>query len=125
MKKIIAACLLAFFSVSAFAGKQAFTEDLYKQYQENGDVFLVDVYATWCPTCKKQQKIIKQYLDENPESDLKVLIVDYDDQKKWVSHFRAPRQSTLLLYKGSEQLWFSVAETSKKKIFAKLAAAEQ
>jgi hypothetical protein len=25
--------------------------------------------------------------------------------------FRAPRQSTFVLYKGNQQVWFSVAET--------------
>jgi hypothetical protein len=51
--------------------------------------------------------------------------VDYDEQKEWVTHFRAPRQSTLLLYKGKEQLWFSVAETNKSKIFTQLKQADK
>ncbi len=126
MKKLISVLLLAFFSASSFAAdKQAFTEELYKQYKENGETYLIDVFAPWCPTCKKQSKVIEQYFSENPDSKIKVLVVDYDNQKKWVSHFRAPRQSTLLIYKGSEQLWFSVAETNKDRIFALFASVEK
>ncbi len=125
MKKLIAACFIALLSFSASAQKQPFTETLYKQYQDSDSVFLVDVYATWCPTCKKQSQIIDQYFADNPDSKIQVLVVDYDDQKEWVSHFRAPRQSTLLLYKGNEQLWFSVAETNKNKIFTQLKQADK
>lgn len=125
MKKVIAACFIALLSFSASAQKQPFNESLYQQYQESGTVFLVDVFATWCPTCKKQSQIIDQYFAENPDSKIRVLVVDYDDQKEWVTHFRAPRQSTLLLYKGKEQLWFSVAETNKSKIFTQLKQADK
>lgn len=125
MKKIIVTCFLALLSFTASAQKQPFNETLYQQYQDSEQVYLVDVFATWCPTCKKQSKIIDQYFSENPDSKIKVLVVDYDDQKEWVTHFRAPRQSTLLLYKGEKQLWFSVAETSKDKIFTQLKQAEK
>lgn len=125
MKKIIITCFLALLSFTASAQKQPFNETLYQQYQDSEQIYLVDVFATWCPTCKKQSKIIDQYFSENPDSKIEVLVVDYDDQKEWVTHFRAPRQSTLLLYKGEKQLWFSVAETSKDKIFTQLKQAEK
>lgn len=125
MKKIIITCFLTILSFTASAQKQPFNETLYQQYQDSEQIYLVDVFATWCPTCKKQSKIIDQYFSENPDSKIEVLVVDYDDQKEWVTHFRAPRQSTLLLYKGEKQLWFSVAETSKDKIFTQLKQAEK
>jgi thiol-disulfide isomerase/thioredoxin len=108
-------------SVSANAAdfaKAPFEKELFDKLQANGEVVLVDVYAPWCPTCKKQQKVIGQYFSANPESKVKVLVVDYDNQTEWVKYFKAPRQSTLYLYKNGEQKWFSVAETRKAKIFA-------
>lgn len=92
--------------------KEHFTEARYNELRESGAVFLVDVYATWCPVCAKQQDVLVTYGKNNPELNLAVLVVDYDTDKEWVRHFRAPRQSTLLLYAGEEQLWFSVAETN-------------
>lgn len=125
MKKLIVTCFAVLLSFTASAQRQPFTETLYQQYQNSDEVYLVDVFATWCPTCKEQSKIIDQYFKENPESNIKVLVVNYDDQKDWVSYFHAPRQSTLLLYKGTEKLWFSVAETSKDKIVSHLRQAEK
>lgn len=49
---------------------------------------------------------------------LHILEVNFDQDKAAVKRFRAPRQSTLLLYRGEEQLWFSVAETRQEAIFA-------
>ena len=79
---------------------------------------LVDVNAPLCPTCKKQGAIINSWIEQHPDKTLHVLAVDFDSRKDLVAQFRAPRQSTLLLYKDGEQLWFSVAETRESVISA-------
>lgn len=100
--------------------KEAFTPERFAELQEAGEFVLVDVFATWCPTCAQQQKVLKQFREEHPLARVHMLQVDFDDQKEWVTHFKAPRQSTLILFKGEERLWFSVAQTDKDKIFAAL-----
>jgi thiol-disulfide isomerase/thioredoxin len=94
----------------AFAS-EAFTWERFDSLQAEGKTVLVDVAADWCPTCRKQETVIKNWQADNPEQDLPVLRVDFDTQKDLVTHFRAPRQSTLLIYRNNQQLWFSVAET--------------
>lgn len=112
ISKFVVAGALAMTALWAHAlEKEAFTEERYNQLRDDGEVFLIDVYATWCSTCKAQQEILKQFQAENPEAALTILEVDFDDDKKWVRHFRAPRQSTLVLYRGEDQQWFSVGET--------------
>lgn len=93
------------------ANKEVFTQSRFEALQAANKVILVDVYATWCPTCKKQQQILGRFQAEHPKSEFYLLVVDFDQDKEWVRHFRAPRQSTLLLYVGDKQHWFSVAET--------------
>ncbi|MCH8536993.1 MAG: thioredoxin family protein [Alkalimonas sp.] len=100
--------------------KQPFSEDVFRQAQADNKLVLIDVYATWCPTCRRQQNVLNDYFAQYPDSDLLVLEVDYDQQKDWVTYFKAPRQSTLALYRGEEQLWFSVAQTRQRTIFAEL-----
>ena len=78
------------------------------------------MFATWCPTCAKQQKAIAAYVEANPDTKFHVLVVDFDENKDIVRQLRAPRQSTLLLYKGNEQFWFSVAESRPEVIAAEL-----
>jgi thiol-disulfide isomerase/thioredoxin len=104
-------------SISVFAlESEPFSEARFKELQAKNQLILVDVSATWCPTCKKQKAIFSDYQRENPDSGLHILNVDFDKQKEWVTFFKAPRQSTLVLYSGSEKVWFSVAETRKEKI---------
>lgn len=115
MKKIlilISLALLPILSLSTIAAnKEAFTQERFETLRAAGKVILVDVYATWCPTCKKQQQALGRFQAENPDAEFHLLVVDFDKDKEWVRHFRAPRQSTLLLYVGDKQHWFSVAET--------------
>ncbi|MCA1733313.1 MAG: thioredoxin family protein [Acidobacteria bacterium] len=113
-------------AAGASAGeKTSFTKERFESLQSKGELVLIDVHASWCPTCAKQQEILSSFKAKHPDVPLHVLTVDFDDQKEWVKHFRAPRQSTLLLYRGEEQVWFSVAETRSDVIFEKLLKAAE
>lgn len=102
-----------------------FTEERFEALQERGALILVDVHADWCPTCKSQQKVLDAFRAEHPDVPLHVLKVDFDEQKKWVRHFEAPRQSTLILYRGEEQVWFGVAENRRDVIFRRILSAAE
>lgn len=97
--------------------KEPFSQERFDALRAKGELVLVDVFADWCSTCAKQQDILQSYVDQHPEVDLHILEVNYDEDKDVVRQLRAPRQSTLLLYKGEKQHWYSVAETNKDVIF--------
>ena len=118
---VVAICLVL--SASVRAASDPFTVERFEALQAEDALILVDVHAKWCPTCAQQTKILEEYRAQRPDVELYWLKVDFDNQKKWVKHFRAPRQSTLLLYRGEEKLWFSVAETRAEKVFEALDAA--
>lgn len=101
---------------------EPFTEAKFNTLKKSNSAFLIDVRADWCPTCKKQHEILKDYQTLNPNSGITVLEVDFDKQKQWVKYFKAPRQSTFALYKGNKQIWFAVAETKSEAIFKQLDA---
>jgi thioredoxin 1 len=98
--------------------KEPYSAERFAQLQAEGALILVDVWAEWCGTCQRQTDVLRAYLAEHPDVPLHVLTVDFDAQREAVRRFRAPRQSTLLLFQGSEQVWFSVAETKRDVIFA-------
>ena len=100
--------------------KEAFTPERFEALQAEGALILLDVFADWCPTCAKQQEILGAYQEEHPDVPLHILEINFDEQKEWVTKFRAPRQSTLILYRGEEQVWFNVAATSRDVIFSAL-----
>lgn len=112
MLTLVALVLIPLLTLPALAlEKEPFTQERFEALQAAGEVVLVDVFATWCPTCRKQQDVLTRFRTENPDAEFHILVVDFDKNKEWVRHFRAPRQSTLLLYVGDKQQWYSVAET--------------
>ncbi len=58
MKSLFIALMSVIITLSSVAQaaveKEAFTEARYNEPRKSGKVFLVDVYATWRPTCAKQ-----------------------------------------------------------------------
>ena len=119
MKLFVAALLFSLpLSVTALAAeKESFTPQRFDALQKSGALVLIDVHASWCSTCAKQQAILERFEQKHPDVPLHILQLDFDKQKEWVRHFKVPRQSTLLLFKGAEQRWFSVAETREAAIF--------
>jgi thioredoxin 1 len=67
--------------------------------------------------------VLAAFQAEHPEADFHILEVDFDQRKDLVPRFEAPRQSTLILYRGEDRLWFSVAKTRRDRIFEQLLAA--
>ncbi len=117
---LIAFTLLSISTLSWSFDKTPFTAEKFSALQDSNKVILIDVYADWCGTCKKQQLAINDYLEKHPERELHILEVDFDKQKDVVKMLGAPRQSTLLLYKGSDQFWFSVAESRPDMITSRI-----
>ena len=113
--------ILFLFSTTIWASHTApFSDVEFRKLQKDNAVILVDVWAGWCSTCTTQSNIIEQYQKKYPKSGLHILRVDFDKDKQWVRHFRAPRQGTLLLYRGKKQVWYSIGETRKRVIFSEL-----
>jgi len=118
-------CLAAMIFVcsAACATSEPFSAERFEALQAENALILVDIHADWCPTCAKQQSALDAFEAEHPDLALHRLLVDFDQQKEWVKHFKAPRQSTLILFRGTEQKWFSVAETRPDAIAAAITAA--
>lgn len=119
-RALIAGLVLMLAPAASALESEPFTMERFQELQAQGAKVLVDISASWCPDCQKQKEILTEYQEENPDSGLHVLNVDFDTQKEWVTHFNAPRQSTLILFSGEERVWFSVAETRREKIFEAL-----
>jgi thiol:disulfide interchange protein len=90
--------------------EEPFTHERFEELQAEGALILVDVFATWCAVCAVQQRVLVDYRRNHPDVPLHTLVVDFDTQKDAVKFFKAPRQSTLVLYRGKQRLWFAVAE---------------
>jgi thioredoxin 1 len=100
-------------SLAAQAG-QAFNTKAFQQAQTAGNTILVDVTASWCPTCKQQRPIVQEIEKERP--NLVVYEVDFDTAKDVLRRFHVQYQSTLIVFRGANEVDRSTGETEPTRI---------
>jgi thioredoxin 1 len=102
---------------------EPFTQERFMAAQAAGHPILVDISASWCPTCRRQGEVIGQILERGEFADLVILKLDWDDQRQTAHGFGARRQSTLVVYRGADEVGRAVAITSDSDIQALLSQA--
>jgi thioredoxin 1 len=122
LKAATAAALLT--SATAFAAEERpFTREAFLAAQNSGKSILVEIHASWCPTCQAQKPILGKLFADPRFKNLAVFRVDFDRQKDEVRNFKARIQSTLITFKGNEEIARSVGDTNPDSIADLLALA--
>jgi len=99
-----------------FAGEEAFTQTAFDRLQKEGLPILVSIHADWCPTCRAQAPIISKLLKQDDFKHINALRVDFDQQKEVVRAFKANAQSTLIVFKGGQEVGRSLGDTTEEGI---------
>lgn len=125
LRKLISALSAAvLMSAVAFAAHAAdkvnYDARSFAAAQAAGKPILVEIHATWCPTCKAQTPILSDLEKQEKFRNLTVFHVDFDSQKDAVKAFGARMQSTLITFKGSLETGRSVGDTNPSSIAALL-----
>ncbi|MFC3677140.1 thioredoxin family protein [Ferrovibrio xuzhouensis] len=108
--------VLAMMHAGLAAERKSFDAKSFAAAQAAGSPILVEISASWCPTCKAQKPIVDA-LAELPENKALVIFeVDFDSQKPVVRDFRAQSQSTLIAFRGKVETARSVGDTSPDSI---------
>lgn len=104
-------------SVSTFATEfKPFEQAQFDALMQQGSPILVQVHADWCPTCRRQEKILTPMLQEPQFAALTAFKVDYDTQDEALKNFRVNRQSTSILFNHGKEVRRSVAQTNAEKL---------
>ncbi|RUL63946.1 thioredoxin [Dyella dinghuensis] len=112
----LAAIGLAFTSVALAAPIQPFSTAALKAAQAAGEPVLVDAYASWCPTCRKQAPTIDAMAKDPAFAKLVILRLDYDNQTAEKSALGITQQSTLIAYHGAKEVGRTVGITDPEQI---------
>lgn len=120
---IAAAIATVLTPLSAFAADFVdYTPGVIESALEDGKTVFVDYSATWCSTCKRQERVINALRAEDPAYDAAMTFVkvDWDTYKSHeVTIFRGiPRRSTLIVLRGEDELGRIVAGTASSQIKA-------
>ncbi len=117
---IVSAGAAATLPMAATAELLDYTPGLVKERLAAGDTVFLDFKASWCTTCKAQERVINALKADNPAYDQAITFinVDWDDygNSALSRDLNIPRRSTLVVLKGDQELGRIVAQTSKAQI---------
>ena len=115
MKKIliILFCLISF-NAFALEKKTTFNKAIFDKAQSEGKVVIVSSWIKYCISCESQMKVLNEV-----EKDFENLIyLTFDVTKKEISDLLDVQyQTTLLIFKNNEEVYRSIGELTKNKIY--------
>lgn len=122
---LLASCLPVFFAVgTAHALEiQPFDATRLQQAQAAGKPVALHFHATWCPTCRAQEQAFKSLQSDPVLKSATVLVVDYDKERELKRTLGIRSQSTIVVYKGGQEVTRVAGETQAPKLKAALMAA--
>ena len=119
-RRTVLGLVLASMSLMASPGlageKPSFDKAAFEAARKAGKPVLIEIAASWCPTCKAQAPILGELRAQPRFKDLVIFSVDFDSQKEAVKGFKAQMQSTLIVFKGATEVGRSVGDTKKASI---------
>ncbi|MGE0554081.1 MAG: thioredoxin family protein [Gemmatimonadales bacterium] len=100
-----------------------YTAETWRGLEAAGGPLLVEVYASWCPTCEVQHRALDGMLRDPRYQAVTGVRVDFDRDADFLRAHRITRQSTLLVFAGGMEVSRTVALTSADAIGRQLDAA--
>lgn len=121
LRRLSAAAALLACGLAQALTVQPFSAQALAAAQQAGKPVAVHFHADWCPTCKQQEKAIET-LKAEPGLDITLLVADYDKEKDLRKAMKVRTQSTLVVFKGSEERARLAGDTAADKIRTALKA---
>ena len=125
MKKFF---ILIFFlfslSANAIEKETTFKRDLFDKAQAEGKIVVISSWIKYCTSCASQMKILQNAKNKGELLDIKFDNIEYfsfDVTKKEISNlFDVQYQTTLIIFKGNQEVYRSIGETTKDLIYEAL-----
>ena len=116
-------CLFAF-NANALEKKTNFDQELFNKAQSEGKVVIVSSWMKYCSSCANQMKVLQKAKKEGELSDIKFDNIEYfsfDVTNSEIANlFDIQYQTTLLIFKGGQEVYRSIGETTENLIYEAL-----
>lgn len=122
MAGMVSGAALALVPGALAAAPLQYKPGLARERLKAGETVFLDFKASWCGTCKAQERVMERLKAANPDYEKKItfIAVDWDEYGRGELAFdlEIPRRSTLVVLKGDKEIGRIVADTSEKSIKA-------
>ncbi len=120
IRTLIAACSILVATLTFAAEIRPFDQATFDALRAANKPVLIDVHADWCPTCKRQEPLIAALIASPEFKDFTVLKVNFDTQKDVRAKLHVEQQSTLIVFRGKQEVARTTGDTNKESIAATL-----
>lgn len=93
--------------------------------EKAGQSYALHFHATWCPTCRAQEKVLQNLQSDAELDKVSVLVVDFDTERDLKLARKVRAQSTLIVYHGTAEKARLAGDTDPANIKAALKAGLQ
>ena len=121
MKKLIIASVL--FLTAGFASAldiESYTQEKHANLQAQNKPTALHFHAGWCSTCAAQESVFKSLESSSDLKGITLLVVDFDDNKALRSQLKVKSQSTIIVYKGKNEVARSAGDAGADSVKALL-----
>ena len=127
MKKILISIFFLFsLSANAMEKETTFKKELFDKAQSDGKIVVIRSWIKYCSSCAGQMKILQNAKNNGELLDIKFDNIEYfsfDVTKKEISNFfDVQYQTTLIIFKGNQEVYRSIGETTEDLIYEALKA---
>lgn len=95
-----------------------FDATAFQAAQDAGKTIVLQVTAKWCGSCQKQRPIVAKLLSDPRFAGLTVFDADYDLHKNDLRRINAVQLTTLIIYRGKNEVLRSSGETRPEMVEA-------
>ena len=125
MKKILISIFFLFsLSANAMEKETTFKKELFDKAQSDGKIVVISSWIKYCSSCAGQMKILQNAKNKGELLDIKFDNIEYfsfDVTKKEISNFfDVQYQTTLIIFKGNQEVYRSIGETTENLIYEAL-----
>ena len=115
MKKLLLLLLIIFPLNLAVAEKQtSFDNDVFNKAQSDGKTVVISSWIKYCTSCASQMKALK---DVEKDFDNLIYLTFDVTNKEIAKQLNIQFQTTLVIYKNNKEVYRSLGELSKDKIY--------
>ena len=105
--------MLAALACLAAAGEiRPYSQTQFDSLATSGKPVLLAVRASWCTTCMAQKPILDALMAQPAYKDVTLLTIDFDADKPLLSRYKVGMQSTLIAFRGANEVGRTVGDTT-------------
>jgi len=93
-----------------------YSQKAFEAAQAAGKPILLHITAPWCPTCRAQKPILSKLEGAAKFKNVVTFDIDFDTSKALLRKLHVAQQSTLIVYKGKQEVGRSTGDTNAASI---------